>query len=65
MKPAEEATAHLVDTETKSVFDIPPDEARKVRLDSEAVADRAAGHAIPLDVVGEWLMNLAGWQKSD
>jgi hypothetical protein len=43
---------------TKSIFDIPSDAAEDARLDAEGDADFVAGHTIPRDVVGDWLLSL-------
>ena len=62
MRLAEQTTARTADTETKSVFYIPPDGAKEARLGAGAAADCAAGRVIPHDAVGEWLLKLAEGQ---
>jgi len=49
----------MVETETKSIFDMEPDAAHEARLDAEADADYAAGRFVPHDRVREWLKKLA------
>jgi predicted transcriptional regulator len=45
----------MADDETKSVFDIEPDEAEEARLDAEAMAAYRAGRVVPHAKVVEWL----------
>ena len=45
----------MADSETKSIFDIEPDEAEEARLDAEAMADYRAGRVVPHARVVEWL----------
>jgi predicted transcriptional regulator len=45
----------MADTETKSIFDIEPDEAEEARLDAVAEAEIEAGQFVPHDKVVEWL----------
>ncbi len=53
----------MADTETKSVFDIEPDEATEARLDSEAEADYAAGRVVSHQRVLAWLDKLAKGER--
>jgi hypothetical protein len=39
----------MADTETKSIFDIEPDEAEEARLDAVAEAEIEAGQFVPHD----------------
>jgi len=45
----------MADTETKSVFDIPPDEAAEAEADAAADAEIESGRFVPHDKVVEWL----------
>lgn len=49
----------MVDTDTKSIFDMEPDEEHEARLDAEAEADYAAGRVISHERMMEWLGKLA------
>ncbi len=49
----------MAEAETKSIFNIPPDEALEARLDAQAEADYQAGRVIPHDIKREWLAKLA------
>lgn len=54
----------MADTETKSVFDIDPDEATEVRLDAEAEAAYKAGRVVSHERVSEWLTKLAKGERA-
>ena len=41
---------------TKSIFDLPADEAEEARLDAIGLAELDAGQAIPHERVREWLL---------
>jgi len=45
----------MADTESKSIFDTEPDDARETRLDAEAATDYTAGRVVPHAKVVEWL----------
>jgi predicted transcriptional regulator len=45
----------MADSEKKSIFDIPPDEAEEARLDAAADAEIEAGQFVTHDKVVEWL----------
>jgi predicted transcriptional regulator len=45
----------MADPETKSIFDISPDDAEDARLDAEALAAYRAGRFVPHAKVAEWL----------
>lgn len=45
----------MADTETRSIFEVEPDEAEEARLDAEAMADYRAGRVVPHAKVVEWL----------
>lgn len=53
----------MADTETTSIFDIPPDEALEARLDAEAWAAYKAGRFVPHERVDEWLAKLAKGER--
>ncbi len=53
----------MADVETKSIFDIPPDEALETRLDAAAEADYAAGRVISHEHMTEWLTKLAKGER--
>lgn len=53
----------MAETETKSIFDIPPDEALEARLDAEAWADYKAGRVISHERMCEWLTKLARGER--
>jgi predicted transcriptional regulator len=53
----------MPDTETKSIFDIPPDEGVEARLDAEAEADYKAGRVVSHKRVREWLTKLAKGER--
>jgi hypothetical protein len=53
----------MADTDARSIFDIPPDEALEARLDAEAEADYAAGRVISHERMCEWLTKLARGEK--
>jgi len=48
--------------DSKSIFDVDPDEALEARLDAEAEAAYAAGRVVPHAKVVEWLKS---WGKAD
>ena len=50
----------MADTETKSIFDIAPDEAEEARLDAAAETEIEAGQFVTHDKVVEWLKS---WGK--
>lgn len=45
----------MADTETRSIFDIEPDEAAEAAADDAADAEIEAGQCVPHDKVAEWL----------
>ena len=45
----------MADADSKSVFDLPLDEAEEARLDAVAEAEMEAGRAISHERVREWL----------
>jgi predicted transcriptional regulator len=45
-------------SETKSILDLPLDEAEEARLDAEADAEIEAGKGVPHERVREWLLRL-------
>ena len=49
--------------ESKSIFDIEPDETVEARLDAEAEADYAAGRVISHERMCEWLTKLAKGER--
>ncbi len=49
--------------ETKSIFDLPLDEAEEARLDAEADAEIEAGKGVPHERVREWLLKMANGEK--
>ncbi len=53
----------MTETETKSIFDIPPDETLEARLDAEAWADYKAGRVVSHKRVREWLAKLAEGER--
>jgi len=53
----------MADSERKSIFDIPPDEAEEARLDAVAEAEIDAGKGIPHERVREWLLRLAKGER--
>jgi hypothetical protein len=50
-------------TGSKSILDLPLDEAEEARLDAVAEAEIEAGHGVPHERVREWLMKLARGEK--
>lgn len=53
----------MAEIETKSIFDIPPDDALEARLDAEAMADYKAGRVISHERMYEWLAKLAKGER--
>ena len=53
----------MAETEAKSIFDIPPDEALEARLDAEAWSDYQAGRVIPHERMRARLAKLAKGEK--
>ena len=53
----------MAESETKSVFDLPPDEAEEARLDAKAEAEIDAGKGVPHEQVREWLIKLGKGEK--
>ena len=53
----------MAGTETKSIFDIEPDEVLEARLDAEAEADYQAGRVVPHEKVRSWLLKLAKGER--
>ena len=51
----------MAETETRSIFDIPPDEALDTRLDAEATYK--AGRTVPHERVRAWLAKLAKGER--
>ena len=49
----------MPDTDTRSIFDLEPDEAHEARLDAAAEAAVASGRVVPHERVREWLIKLA------
>ncbi len=52
----------MFDQDTKSIFDIEPDEAAEAALDAEAEADCRAGRIVSNDKVIAWLNS---WGSDD
>jgi predicted transcriptional regulator len=48
---------------SKSIFDLPLDEAEEARLDAAADADIEAGRGVPHERVREWLLRLVKDEK--
>ena len=53
----------MKETETRSILDLPLDEAEEARLDAEADAEIEAGKGVPHERVREWLLRLARGEK--
>lgn len=53
----------MSETDTKSIFDTPPDEELEARLDAEAEAEIEAGKGVPHDKVSAWLRRRASGEK--
>lgn len=53
----------MAETRTRSILDLPLDEADEARLDAEADAEIAAGKGVPHERVRKWLLKLAKGQK--
>jgi predicted transcriptional regulator len=53
----------MADTETKSIFDLEPDEAAEAAADAVADAEIEAGKGVPHEEVREWLLKLAKGEK--
>jgi predicted transcriptional regulator len=51
----------MAETETRSIFDLPPDAEVEARLDAEA--DVSAGRVVPHERVRKWLMKLAKGER--
>jgi hypothetical protein len=49
--------------ETKSIFDVLPDEAEEARLDAAAEAEIETGQGVPHSRVREWLARLGNGEK--
>jgi hypothetical protein len=49
--------------QTRSIFDLPLDEAEEARLDAEADVEIEAGKGVPHARVRKWLLKLAKGQK--
>ena len=49
--------------ETKSIFDLPPDEAEEARLDAIGLAELDAGQGVPHERVREWLIRRGKGEK--
>jgi hypothetical protein len=53
----------MAETDVKSIFDLPADEATEARLDAEAEADLAARRVVPHERVREWLRRLVRGER--
>ena len=53
----------MAEAQSKSVFDIPLDEAEEARLDAEAEAEIDAGRGVPHQQVREWLLKLSKGER--
>jgi predicted transcriptional regulator len=53
----------MAEAESKSIFDIPLDEAEEARLDTEADAEIEAGKGVPHEEVREWLLRLGRGER--
>jgi hypothetical protein len=54
----------MTERETKSIFDIEPDEALEARLDAEAEAEIDAGKGVPHERGREWLAQLSKGERT-
>jgi len=53
----------MAETETRAIFDLPPDAALEARLDAEAEAAYQAGRVVAHARVREWLAKLAKGER--
>ena len=53
----------MAETEVKSIFDVPPDDALEARLDAEAEADYKTGRVISHERMRAWLSKLANGER--
>lgn len=53
----------MADTDTKSIFDIPLDDAAEAAADAAAEAEIEAGKGVPHERVREWLAKLGKGEK--
>lgn len=54
----------MANTDAKSIFDTPLDDAEEARLDAVADAEIEAGKGVPHARVREWLLKLAKGEKA-
>jgi predicted transcriptional regulator len=53
----------IAENETKSILDLPLDEAEEARLEAEADAEIDTGKGVPHERVREWLLKLIRGEK--
>ena len=53
----------MAETEAKSIFDIPLDEAAEAAADAAAEAEIGAGKGVPHERVREWLLKLGKGER--